>query len=45
MEVTCSECGSYSKKIGKEVYYCEDCDRIFTFEESRSPAKNRLLVH
>jgi len=35
MEVRCSECGNFPRKIGKEVYYCDDCDRIFTIEQRK----------
>lgn len=41
MDVTCSECGSYPKKVGKEVYYCEECDRIFTVDKP----KEKILMH
>lgn len=41
MEVTCGDCGNYPRKIGKEVFYCEECDRIFTVENP----KEKILVH
>lgn len=44
MDITCLECGSYPRKIGREVFYCEECDRIFTVEE-KSPRKERVMVH
>lgn len=45
MDVTCMECGSYPKKIGKEVFYCEECDRIFTVEEPIPKNSRKVLVH
>ncbi len=33
MPVECSYCGKIAMQIGKEVFYCPDCDVIVTVSE------------
>jgi tRNA(Ile2) C34 agmatinyltransferase TiaS len=30
MEVVCDLCGAKALQVGKEVFYCRDCDKIVT---------------
>ena len=32
-EVRCLECGGITRKIGHEIYYCDECDKIITVEK------------
>lgn len=29
-EKLCPECGKEVREIGKEIYFCKECDEIFT---------------
>ncbi len=33
MQVKCNYCGRIAMQIGKEVFYCKDCDMIVTVSE------------
>lgn len=33
MPVECSYCGKIAVQIGKELFYCKDCDVIVTIDE------------
>jgi len=32
-DITCLECGESTRKIGQEVFYCDECDKIITAEK------------
>ena len=33
MEVYCDLCGAKALQVGKEVFYCRECDKIVTVKE------------
>jgi len=33
MQVKCQYCGKAAIQIGKELFYCQDCDTIVTVDE------------
>lgn len=39
MEVVCDLCGAKALQVGKEVFYCRECDKIVTIDEK---AKEKL---
>ncbi|MCX8147104.1 MAG: hypothetical protein N3D84_01405 [Candidatus Woesearchaeota archaeon] len=31
--VRCMECGNVMRQIGHEIFYCDECDKIFAVEK------------